>query len=126
MQSLLRKRGEGVHHIAFGVEDIRARMAELREKGVQLLQDEPKPGAGGAEVAFLHPKSSFGVLYELCEKSSKGDDKMDIYDKINELYDKKREIELGGGDERIAKQHEKGKLTARERIDLLLDPEYIC
>ncbi|QTD41752.1 acyl-CoA carboxylase subunit beta [Sporosarcina sp. Te-1] len=46
---------------------------------------------------------------------------MDIYDKINELYDKKREIELGGGDDRIAKQHEKGKLTARERIDLLLD-----
>ncbi|WP_203248744.1 acyl-CoA carboxylase subunit beta [Sporosarcina beigongshangi] len=47
---------------------------------------------------------------------------MDIYDKINELYDKKRTIELGGGDERIAKQHEKGKLTARERIHLLLDP----
>ena len=51
---------------------------------------------------------------------------MDIYEKINELYDKKREIELGGGDDRIAKQHEKGKLTARERIDLLLDPGYIC
>ncbi|PIC63311.1 methylmalonyl-CoA carboxyltransferase [Sporosarcina sp. P13] len=46
---------------------------------------------------------------------------MNIYDKINELYDKKREIELGGGDERIMKQHEKGKLTARERIELLLD-----
>ncbi len=47
---------------------------------------------------------------------------IDIYEKINELYDKRREVELGGGDERIAKQHEKGKLTARERIDLLLDP----
>ena len=47
---------------------------------------------------------------------------MNIYDKINELYDRKREIELGGGDERIDRQHEKGKLTARERIDLLLDP----
>ncbi|SIT81419.1 acyl-CoA carboxylase subunit beta [Edaphobacillus lindanitolerans] len=46
---------------------------------------------------------------------------MDIYEKINELYDRRREIELGGGDERIEKQHEKGKLTARERIDLLLD-----
>ncbi|WP_040228658.1 acyl-CoA carboxylase subunit beta [Bhargavaea cecembensis] len=46
---------------------------------------------------------------------------MDIYEKINELYDRKRKIELGGGDERIDKQHEKGKLTARERIDLLLD-----
>lgn len=71
--SFLEKRGEGVHHIAFGVTDIRSRMAELAEKGVQLLQDEPKPGAGGAEVAFLHPKSSFGVLYELCEKGSKGE-----------------------------------------------------
>lgn len=46
---------------------------------------------------------------------------MDMYDKINELYDKKYEIELGGGDARIEKQHQKGKLTARERIDLLLD-----
>ncbi|MBM4762215.1 carboxyl transferase domain-containing protein [Bacillus sp. B15-48] len=46
----------------------------------------------------------------------------DIYEKINELYDRRREIELGGGDERINKQHEKGKLTARERIDLLVDP----
>ncbi|BAQ11195.1 lactoylglutathione lyase [Bacillus sp. OxB-1] len=69
----IEKRGEGVHHIAFGVTDIRSRMAELKEKGVQLLQDEPRPGAGGAEVAFLHPKSSFGVLYELCDKSGKGE-----------------------------------------------------
>lgn len=48
--------------------------------------------------------------------------KLDIYDKINELYDRRREVELGGGDERIDRQHEKGKLTARERIDLLVDP----
>lgn len=47
----------------------------------------------------------------------------DIYEKINELYDRRREVELGGGDERIEKQHEKGKLTARERIELLVDPE---
>ncbi|MBM6617376.1 acyl-CoA carboxylase subunit beta [Bacillus suaedaesalsae] len=47
---------------------------------------------------------------------------MNIYEKINELYDRKREVELGGGDDRIEKQHEKGKLTARERIDLLVDP----
>ena len=70
----LQKRGEGVHHIAFGVQDIRERMAELKNEGVQLLQDEPKLGAGGAEVAFLHPKSSFGVLYELCAKRSLGDE----------------------------------------------------
>ncbi|HET7656997.1 MAG TPA: acyl-CoA carboxylase subunit beta [Bacillales bacterium] len=48
---------------------------------------------------------------------------MDIFEKINELYDKRREVQLGGGDERIEKQHEKGKLTARERIDILLDKE---
>lgn len=47
---------------------------------------------------------------------------MDIYEKINELYDKRREVELGGGDKKIDKQHEKGKLTARERIDILVDP----
>lgn len=64
----LEKRGEGIHHIAFGVEDIEQRMAELQEKGVQLLSDHAKSGAGGALVAFLHPKSSKGVLYELCEK----------------------------------------------------------
>ncbi|PGT87682.1 MULTISPECIES: acyl-CoA carboxylase subunit beta [Bacillaceae] len=46
----------------------------------------------------------------------------DIYEKINELYERRREVELGGGDEKVAKQHEKGKLTARERIDILLDP----
>ena len=46
---------------------------------------------------------------------------MDIYERINELYDRKREIELGGGEERINKQHEKGKLTARQRIELWLD-----
>ncbi|MHA6259556.1 methylmalonyl-CoA epimerase [Sporosarcina sp. CAU 1771] len=71
--NFIEKRGEGVHHIAFGVTNIRARMKELEEKGVRLLQDEPKPGAGGAEVAFLHPKSSYGVLYELCEKKDKGE-----------------------------------------------------
>ncbi|AOV07793.1 methylmalonyl-CoA epimerase [Sporosarcina ureilytica] len=69
----IEKRGEGVHHIAFGVENIRTRMQDLKENGVRLLQDEPKRGAGGAEVAFLHPKSSYGVLYELCEKTTMGE-----------------------------------------------------
>ncbi|TWT09176.1 methylmalonyl-CoA epimerase [Planomicrobium sp. CPCC 101079] len=66
--AFLEKRGEGIHHIAFGVENIETRMAELREKGVRLLNEQPKQGAGGALVAFMHPKSSNGVLYELCEK----------------------------------------------------------
>ncbi|MET3574823.1 methylmalonyl-CoA epimerase [Bhargavaea ullalensis] len=65
----LEKRGEGVHHIAFGVTDIQERMDELKAHGVRLLSDEPRPGAGGAQVAFMHPKSSYGVLYELCDKS---------------------------------------------------------
>ena len=69
----IEKRGEGIQHVAFGVTGIRERMAELKEKGVRLLSDEPGPGAGGAEVAFLHPKDSFGVLYELCDKSGKGE-----------------------------------------------------
>lgn len=69
----LEKRGEGIHHIAFGVTNIRTRMAELKEHGVKVLQDEPKRGAGGAQVAFLHPKSSYGVLYELCDKTETGE-----------------------------------------------------
>lgn len=73
IHGFIEKRGEGIHHVAFGVTGIRERMAELREKGVRLLSEEPWPGAGGAEVAFMHPKSSFGVLYELCDKSGKGD-----------------------------------------------------
>ncbi|MTD29911.1 methylmalonyl-CoA epimerase [Planomicrobium sp. YIM 101495] len=64
----IEKRGEGIHHVAFGVDNIEQRMEELRSAGVQLLSDAPKPGAGGAMVAFMHPKSSGGVLYELCEK----------------------------------------------------------
>ena len=69
IHSFIEKKGEGIHHIAFGVEGIEERMNELREKGVQILNEQPKIGAGGAQVAFLHPKSSFGVLYELCDKS---------------------------------------------------------
>ncbi|WP_433743026.1 methylmalonyl-CoA epimerase [Falsibacillus pallidus] len=66
------KKGEGIHHVALGVESIKERMEELKEKGIRLIQDEPKIGAGGAEVAFLHPKSGMGVLYELCEKKHAG------------------------------------------------------
>lgn len=69
IHSFIEKKGEGIHHIAFGVEGIEERMIELREKGVRILNEQPKIGAGGAQVAFLHPKSSFGVLYELCDKS---------------------------------------------------------
>lgn len=71
--SHIQKRGEGIQHVAFAVSNIRERMQELREKGVRLLSEEPIIGAGGTEAAFIHPKDSFGVLYELYDKSGKGD-----------------------------------------------------
>ncbi|MDV2683247.1 methylmalonyl-CoA epimerase [Alkalihalophilus sp. As8PL] len=64
------KRGEGVHHIALGVTSIETRIEDIKENGVQMIHEEPVPGAGGAKVAFLHPKSARGVLYEFCEKTN--------------------------------------------------------
>jgi methylmalonyl-CoA/ethylmalonyl-CoA epimerase len=61
----LEKRGEGMHHICIEVEDIEASMAALRERGAPLIDQTPKPGAGGAKVAFVHPKGNHGVLVEL-------------------------------------------------------------
>jgi methylmalonyl-CoA/ethylmalonyl-CoA epimerase len=61
----LEKRGEGLHHICLEVEDIEATMAALKAKGAPLIDQEPKPGAGGAKVAFIHPKGCHGVLIEL-------------------------------------------------------------
>ena len=69
IHSFLEKKGEGIHHIAFGVTNIQERLDELKKKGVRLIQDTPKVGAGGAQVAFIHPKASGGVLYELCDKT---------------------------------------------------------
>lgn len=63
----LSKRGEGIHHIAFQVEDIKVEMARLQKEGFVLLNEEPKEGADNKLVAFLHPKSSNGVLVELCQ-----------------------------------------------------------
>jgi len=67
----IEKRGEGIHHVALGVVSIDERIKELKEKGIRMIQDVPKLGAGGAQVAFMHPKSAAGVLYELCEKKGK-------------------------------------------------------
>jgi methylmalonyl-CoA/ethylmalonyl-CoA epimerase len=61
------KKGEGIHHIAFAVEDIRSEMKRLAEEGFQLLNEEPKKGADNKLVAFLHPKTTNGVLIELCQ-----------------------------------------------------------
>ncbi|MGI6357460.1 MAG: methylmalonyl-CoA epimerase [Bacillota bacterium] len=60
-------RGEGIHHIAYEVEDIEAALADLQAKGVRLIDQTPRPGAHGAKVAFIHPKAGLGVLIELCE-----------------------------------------------------------
>ena len=60
------KKGEGMHHIAFAVNDIYAEMARLKEAGFQFIQEEPKRGADGKLICFLHPKSTQGVLVELC------------------------------------------------------------
>jgi methylmalonyl-CoA/ethylmalonyl-CoA epimerase len=61
----LEKRGEGLHYICVEVEDIVATLAELKAKGAQLIDETPKIGAGGAKIAFIHPKGSHGVLTEL-------------------------------------------------------------
>jgi methylmalonyl-CoA/ethylmalonyl-CoA epimerase len=63
----LEKRGPGLHHISLRVEDIRQSMADLRERGFELLSQEPQPGAHGCLVAFVHPRSTGGVLLELSQ-----------------------------------------------------------
>jgi methylmalonyl-CoA/ethylmalonyl-CoA epimerase len=64
----IEKRGEGIHHVALGVESIEQRIAQMKEKGIRMIDEVPRPGAGGADIAFMHPKSAHGVLVELCEK----------------------------------------------------------
>ena len=64
----LEKRGEGIQHIAFRVENIEEALAELKEKGIRLIDEKPRRGAGGAKIAFLHPKSTHGVLIEISER----------------------------------------------------------
>jgi methylmalonyl-CoA/ethylmalonyl-CoA epimerase len=63
----LAKRGPGIHHLALEVEDIRAALAELKEKGARLIDETPRVGAGGCLVAFLHPSTTNGVLVELVQ-----------------------------------------------------------
>jgi methylmalonyl-CoA/ethylmalonyl-CoA epimerase len=64
----IEKRGQGIQHVAFRVRDIEAALAELKEKGIRLIDEKPRHGAGGAKIAFLHPKATNGVLVELCER----------------------------------------------------------
>lgn len=64
----IEKRGQGIHHIAFDVEDIEVEIERLEEKGFQMIQRTPKNGADNKVIAFLHPKSTNGVLVELCQE----------------------------------------------------------
>ena len=64
----IEKRGQGFQHIAFRVANIDDALAELKSKDVQLIDQEPRIGAGGARIAFLHPKATGGILVELCER----------------------------------------------------------
>lgn len=64
----LEKHGEGVHHLCFSVEDIAEALKELKAKGIRLIDETPRPGAGGCKIAFLHPESTHGVLIELNEE----------------------------------------------------------
>ena len=64
------KRGPGLHHITLRVPDIRAALAQLKAKGVRLIDEEPRPGAHGSLVAFIHPSAAHGVLVELKQASS--------------------------------------------------------
>jgi methylmalonyl-CoA/ethylmalonyl-CoA epimerase len=62
------KRGEGIHHIAFSVENLEEQLTRVSEMGITLIDKKPRKGAEGLDIAFLHPRSSSGVLIELCEK----------------------------------------------------------
>ncbi len=64
----IEKKGAGFQHVAFRVENIDEALAELKEKGIKLIDETPRIGAGGAKIAFLHPKATNGVLVELCQR----------------------------------------------------------
>lgn len=66
----IESRGEGVQHIAFRVEDLEEALEELKAKGVRLIDERPRDGAGQARIAFIHPKETHGVLVELCERKT--------------------------------------------------------
>lgn len=67
----IEKRGQGIHHLAFAAEGIEKALREAEEKGIKLIDQEPRRGAEGLDIAFFHPKSTFGVLTEICEDRSK-------------------------------------------------------
>ncbi len=73
IHTFIQKRGKGIHHIAFGVEDIYAEMKRLKAEGFELLNEVPKEGADNKLVCFLHPKTTGGVLVEICQEKNNGE-----------------------------------------------------
>ena len=67
----IEKRGEGIHHIAYAVENLESHLEDADKEGIRLIDQQPRKGAEGLDIAFLHPKSTFGVLTEFCEDKSK-------------------------------------------------------
>ncbi len=67
IQKFMDKKGSGIHHLAVAVDDVAAELEKLKKEGVRLINEEPVPGAGGALIAFVHPKETQGVLLELCQ-----------------------------------------------------------
>jgi methylmalonyl-CoA/ethylmalonyl-CoA epimerase len=64
----IEKRGEGIHHIAYAAKGLETSLNQLKAKGIKLIDEKPRKGAEGMNIAFLHPKATYGVLTELCEK----------------------------------------------------------
>jgi methylmalonyl-CoA/ethylmalonyl-CoA epimerase len=73
IKKFLENNGEGIHHIAFEVDDIEQAVAELRDKGVKLIDEKPRAGAHGMSIAFMHPKATHGILMELVQPIEKDD-----------------------------------------------------
>ncbi len=69
ISKFIEKKGEGIHHLAFNVDNVAESLKNVEEKGINLIDKEPRKGAEGLSIGFLHPKSTFGVLTELCSKS---------------------------------------------------------
>ncbi len=67
IEKFLAKKGEGIHHLSFRVSDIAAKIEQLKAAGVELIDEKPRLGAAGALIAFLHPRSTGGILIELCQ-----------------------------------------------------------
>lgn len=68
LAKFLEKRGEGIQHVALRVDDVKKSLEEFKSKGLRALDNEPRPGAGGASIAFFHPKSTMGILLEICQR----------------------------------------------------------